>query len=71
MTPPHLDDDALSAALDGELSGDVDAHLSGCATCHARLEALARVAAAVGSPLSPRPAEEVDAVIRAALAAWE
>jgi len=67
MTLPHLDDESLSAAIDGEATAAEEAHLATCSRCQAGLEALAFVAQAVGAPVAPRPAEAVDAAIRQAL----
>ena len=64
MTDDHLDDETLSAALDGE---DVGPHLAGCGACTARLDELRRVAVLVGAPVSPPPAGAVDAAVAAAL----
>ena len=66
MTHDHLDDEALSAALDGH---DAGPHLAGCGACRARLEDLRRVAALVGAPPPPPPAGAADAAVAAALAA--
>jgi predicted anti-sigma-YlaC factor YlaD len=69
MNAPHLDDGALSAALDGAPSSQAEqAHLSGCPTCQARLEQIAAVAEAVGVPVPRRPVDEVNAAIQHALA---
>ena len=70
MTTPHLDDEALSAAFDGEATAAERAHLSTCPACRARLESLAPVARAVGQPVPPPPPEDIDrAVARAVQAA--
>jgi hypothetical protein len=70
MTPPHLDDETISALYDGELpTGDAAAarvHLGGCSTCRARLDAFANVAAAVTAPAAC-PAEARDAAVATAL----
>ena len=52
MTHP-LDDDALSAHLDGEGDAATAAHLEECATCRARLEQLRAAADAIASPVPP------------------
>jgi hypothetical protein len=69
MTTSHLDDEALSAALDGEMTAPEQAHLSSCSMCQAHLESLAAAARAVGAPVAPRPPGEVDDAIRRALRA--
>lgn len=50
----HLDDETLSALLDGE-AGDAGAHLDACDACRARLDAFRRVADVVGAPPPPVP----------------
>jgi hypothetical protein len=67
MTSPHPDDERLNAYLDGEDTGAAE-HLASCADCQARLDAFRRVAAAVGAPVGPAPAESREAAIAAALA---
>ncbi|HSS11698.1 MAG TPA: hypothetical protein VLL25_17560 [Acidimicrobiales bacterium] len=68
MNAPHLDDDALSAALDAAPSSQSEqAHLNSCPTCQARREQFAAVAGAVGAPVPRRPADEVDAAVQQAL----
>ena len=67
MTPPHLDDEALSASLDGEATADEVAHLATCGRCQAARQALAIVARAVATPVTPRAPAAVDAAIAAAL----
>jgi hypothetical protein len=47
----HLDDVALSASLDGEATEEERAHLGGCPPCASRRDALARAAAAIGTPV--------------------
>jgi hypothetical protein len=69
MTTPHLDDEALSAAFDGEASADEQAHLHGCALCRAGLDHMAEVARAVGAPVPLRPARDVAASISRAIGA--
>ena len=69
MTTPHLDDEALSAAFDGEASADEQAHLHGCAQCRAGLDNMAEVARAVGAPVPLRPARDVAASISRAIGA--
>ncbi|MGH9125145.1 MAG: hypothetical protein ACRDZ8_10530, partial [Acidimicrobiales bacterium] len=61
MTPPHLDDERLSAVLDGAgEAGDV-AHLSSCADCGSRLEGWRRVARMVAALPAPAPGAARDA----------
>jgi hypothetical protein len=70
MTTSHLDDEALSAALDGEATASEQAHLSSCSICQAHLESLAAVARAVGVPVAQRPPGEVDDAIKRAVGTW-
>ena len=67
MTTSHLDDEALSAAFDGEATASEQAHLSSCTVCQARLESLAAVARAVGAPVAQRPPGMVDDAIERAV----
>ena len=73
MTPAaHLDDETLSAVLDGEPTADdaaARAHLADCAECRTRLAAFTDVAAAVGAPVdvSAAAADARDALIARAL----
>ncbi|HLY83529.1 MAG TPA: zf-HC2 domain-containing protein [Acidimicrobiales bacterium] len=71
MTDPHLDDEALSAALDGEATAAEESHLESCPACRQRIDVLRSVALAVGGPVPPRPAAAVDAAVGAALGAGE
>ena len=65
----HLDDEALSAVLDGEGTDDEARHVAGCGSCSTRLETMRAVAAAVAAPVpSPEP-ERLDAAVAAALSA--
>jgi hypothetical protein len=66
----HLDDEALSAALDGAAAGAEEAHLSSCPQCQARLASLAAVARAVGTAVTPRPSADIDAAVAQALMEW-
>jgi hypothetical protein len=68
--PEHLDDDQLTALLDGEGSDDDRAHLDTCDHCAGRAEALRTVTALVGAPPRP-PARARDEAVAAALAAAE
>jgi hypothetical protein len=65
---PHPNDDALSAALDGEDPAAAD-HAAICADCRARLQALAAAAALVATPVAPPTDEERDHAIASALVA--
>ncbi|HEX3539252.1 MAG TPA: hypothetical protein VHT75_02305 [Acidimicrobiales bacterium] len=67
MTTPHLDDEALSAAFDGEATAAEQAHLRTCPACRARLQPLATVARAVGQPVVPPPLGDVDRAVALAL----
>jgi hypothetical protein len=67
MTSSHLDDETLSAAIDGEATDAEQAHVTACPVCQQRAEAFRTVARAVGGPVPPRQAAEVDAAIQAAL----
>ena len=69
LSSTHLDDEALSAVLDGVGTDDDARHVEGCGSCSARLEAVRAVAAAVAAPVpSPGP-ERLDAAVAAALSA--
>jgi hypothetical protein len=70
MTTPHLDDDALSAAVDGAATAAEEAHLGACGQCRQQMASLAAVARVVAAPVTPRPAHEVDDAVERALAAW-
>ncbi len=70
MTTSHLDDEALSAALDGAATEAEHVHLTSCSICQARMQSLAFVARAVATPVGDRPRGEVDAAIERALRAW-
>jgi hypothetical protein len=67
MTDLHLDDEALSAALDGEATAAEESHLVSCPACRQRIDVLRSIALAVGGPVPPRPATAVDAAVGAAL----
>jgi hypothetical protein len=72
MTPAaHLDDETISAVLDGELPADDDsaarAHLAGCAECRARLARFTDVAAAVAAPVDLPAAGAREAAIAGAI----
>jgi hypothetical protein len=67
MNQEHLDDEALSAAIDGEAEAAALDHVATCPACRSRLEALRAVASAVSTPPVPLPAADVDRAIAAAL----
>ena len=69
MTPEHLDDDALSATLDGEATPDEHAHVEACAACRARVDELRAAANAIGTPLAAVEVARRDEAIAAALLA--
>lgn len=64
----HLNDDALSAILDGDEVPGAD-HTATCASCRGRLDALSAAAAAVGAPPAPPDPGRREAAVAAALAA--
>lgn len=65
----HLDDEALSALLDGEAHGDARDHVGVCDRCGDRLDQLESAAGAVAvAPRAPTPPRR-DAMVDAALAA--
>src|SRR5687767_4281273 len=67
----HLDDEALSAVLDGEADVAESAHADACEVCRARLGQLRDASVLVGTPVpAPDPARR-DAAIAAALGAGE
>jgi hypothetical protein len=66
-TSPHFDDERLSGALD-EPDDDVAAHLSGCAECRARSNALAEASAFAASPVAALDPVLLDALIATAVA---
>jgi anti-sigma factor RsiW len=63
MNDDHLDDDDISAALDGERQP----HLDACASCRDRFDQLRAAAAAIASPLRPVDPAVRDAAIHRAL----
>jgi hypothetical protein len=70
MRPTHLDDELLSAHLDGEAPEAAD-HLAACADCRARFDALAAAARLVGTPPVPLHADAVDAAVARAVGGGE
>lgn len=69
MTESHLDDETLSAAIDGQ-DAPATAHLAGCAACRSRSAALDAVRRAVGTPPAAAPATLADRAVAAAMAAY-
>lgn len=67
----HLDDDQLTALLDGEGSDADRAHLAGCDRCAERDGALRAVAALVAAPPAPPSPGAREEAVAAALAAAE
>lgn len=67
----HLDDEQLSALLDGEATAGEAAHASSCAPCSERLARFRAVAAVVALPPPPPAAAERDRAVATALAARE
>jgi hypothetical protein len=68
MTDDHLHDEVLSDALDGTTTPEVASHLTSCARCRARLDAMGVAARAVAAPPPPPPPEVRDAAVAGALA---
>lgn len=67
----HLDDEALSAVLDGEADAEESAHADACEACRARLGQLRDASVLVGTPVpAPDPARR-EAAIAAALGATD
>ncbi|MEA3055633.1 MAG: hypothetical protein QOD30_1065 [Actinomycetota bacterium] len=64
----HLDDEAISAVLDGEATAHEVAHVDGCASCAARLGELRDAALVVRTPVEPPSDVEREAAIAAAMA---
>lgn len=64
----HLDDEAISAVLDGEGALEEVEHLDRCATCAARLAALRDASLLVRTPVPPPSDDERAAAIARALA---
>lgn len=69
MTNDHLDDEAISAYLDGEATSDEAAHLDRCDACGARLGALRAAASAIGAPVPSIDPAQRDRAIEEALRA--
>jgi len=68
---PHLDDEVLSAVLDGEATPDESAHADACDECGARLAALRDASLLVRTPVEPVGDATRESAIAAALAAAE
>jgi hypothetical protein len=65
---PHLDEETLSASIDGEASAEEEAHVAACAACRGRRDNLAAAAAAVRrATVDPRPPAEVASAVSRAL----
>lgn len=69
MTSDHLDDETLSASLDGEATAAELTHLGGCDLCEGRVGELRRAAALIGGPVAAPDHERRDAAIRTAVSA--
>lgn len=70
MTCSHLDDERLSAHIDGSGDDAEASHLRSCRACESRLERLRSVSSRVRVPPAPPPDEVVAAAVAAARAAW-
>lgn len=67
MIQPHLDDEQLSADLDGLALDERERfHLQGCADCAARLRALATASMAVAAPVVPLGPAVVETLVTTA-----
>ena len=71
MTEPHLDDDQISALLDGEADSGAGAHLSVCPSCRSRSESFDAVRRALAVPPPPAPPAVADRAVSAAMGAWD
>lgn len=67
----HLDDELLSAVLDGEAAVDASTHSDACDRCRARLAVLRDVSVLVAAPVPPADAVRRDAAIEAAMTAMD
>lgn len=70
MTTPHLDDERLSAHLDGEGGEAAAEHLGSCRECTDRLDSLVLVSSCVGSSVTAPPEGVREAALQAARTAW-
>ncbi len=69
MNQPHLDDEQLSADLDGLALDERDQfHLEACADCAGRRQALATASEAVAAPVAPLDAAVLDGLVAKATA---
>jgi hypothetical protein len=68
---PHLDDEQLSALIDGDAGADEAIHAEGCERCSGRLAQLRSAVAAVAAPPPPPSPAERDRAITAAIGARE
>ena len=70
MTPgPHLDEDRLSAVIDGEATAEDQQHALACAGCGAKLEAWRTTLGRLTDPVPLLDATQRDVAVEAALAA--
>ncbi|HEX7166507.1 MAG TPA: hypothetical protein VF230_05965 [Acidimicrobiales bacterium] len=69
MPEPHLDDERVSALLDGEDDATAQSHLATCDRCRARFDRFASVRAAMATPVEPLDAGDVDRLVSRALSA--
>jgi len=65
----HLDDEAVSAVLDGEGTEEEARHVASCDRCADRLAVLRGAAEAVAAPVAPIDPGRLDAAVAAALSA--
>lgn len=65
----HLDDEAISAVLDGEADVDEAAHADACDACRARLAALRDVSVLLAAPVPPADTARRESAISAAISA--
>lgn len=70
MTLPHLNDEQLSAHLDGE-NHDTAGHLGSCRECEGRLASLLLISSLVGGAVPDAPEDAREAAVQAARQAWE
>lgn len=70
MNDAHPDDELLSASLDGDGDPTTAAHVGGCPTCRARLDALDGVRREVATPSTVAP-EVAERAMAAAVRAWQ